>query len=211
MIMPSQYYEESLYPLQDGVMNVLSKCGVRFFLTGGTALELSIIIWFFPNSIDTNVEIIYNIARKGGPPMDEIIKMLDKNIQYVSHEIQNDRIYIYVESNLKEVICPYCKQSSIWVHSRYLRKLQDLPIQGKKVTIVIDNRKFFCKNPDCAHKTFAENFAFAKQKATKTDRLQEEILSVSLNQSSVSASRHLKQNTCDVGKSTICTLIKRGL
>ena len=39
MILPSQYYEESLYPLQDGVMSILSKCGVRFFLTGGTALS----------------------------------------------------------------------------------------------------------------------------------------------------------------------------
>ena len=39
MILPSQYYEENLYPLQDGVMNTISKCGTRFFLTGGTALS----------------------------------------------------------------------------------------------------------------------------------------------------------------------------
>ena len=39
MILPSQYYEENLYPLQDGVMNTIQKCGVRFFLTGGTALS----------------------------------------------------------------------------------------------------------------------------------------------------------------------------
>jgi predicted nucleotidyltransferase component of viral defense system len=39
MILPSRYYEESLYPLQDGVMNIISKCGTRFFLTGGTALS----------------------------------------------------------------------------------------------------------------------------------------------------------------------------
>jgi len=39
LILPSQYYEEKLYPLQDGVMNTISKCGVRFFLTGGTALS----------------------------------------------------------------------------------------------------------------------------------------------------------------------------
>lgn len=39
MILPSQYYEEKLYPLQDGVMNTISKCGVRFYLTGGTALS----------------------------------------------------------------------------------------------------------------------------------------------------------------------------
>ena len=39
MILPSLYYEEKLYPLQDGVMNTISRCGVRFFLTGGTALS----------------------------------------------------------------------------------------------------------------------------------------------------------------------------
>jgi len=39
LILPSRYYEENLYPLQDGVMNTISKCGVRFFLTGGTALS----------------------------------------------------------------------------------------------------------------------------------------------------------------------------
>ena len=39
MILPSEYYEKSLYPLQDGVMNTISKCGVRFYLTGGTALS----------------------------------------------------------------------------------------------------------------------------------------------------------------------------
>ena len=143
--------------------------------------------------------------------MEDIVKMLDENIKYVSHKIQEGRIYIYVESNLEEVICPYCGQSSIWVHSRYQRTLQDLPIQGKKVTIIIGSRKFFCKNPKCTHKTFAENFAFAKPKAAKTDRLQAEILSVSLSQSSVSASQYLKKYTCDVGKSTICTLIKKGL
>ena len=39
MILPSQYYVENLYPLQDGVMNTISKHGVQFFLTGGTALS----------------------------------------------------------------------------------------------------------------------------------------------------------------------------
>jgi predicted nucleotidyltransferase component of viral defense system len=39
MTSPSHYYEESLYPLQDGVLNVLAHCNVPFFLTGGTALS----------------------------------------------------------------------------------------------------------------------------------------------------------------------------
>ena len=33
MILSPQYYEESLYPLQDGVLNILSQSGTDFFLT----------------------------------------------------------------------------------------------------------------------------------------------------------------------------------
>lgn len=33
------FYEESLYPLQNGVLNIVKKSGVPFFLTGGTALS----------------------------------------------------------------------------------------------------------------------------------------------------------------------------
>ena len=39
MILPSQFYEENLYPLQDGVLNTLNHSGTNFFLTGGTALS----------------------------------------------------------------------------------------------------------------------------------------------------------------------------
>ncbi len=34
-----QYYLEKLYPLQDGVMNIIRKLNTPFFLTGGTALS----------------------------------------------------------------------------------------------------------------------------------------------------------------------------
>ena len=34
-----KYYEESLYPLQDGILNIVRNSGTPFFLTGGTALS----------------------------------------------------------------------------------------------------------------------------------------------------------------------------
>lgn len=37
--MPSQYYEENLYPLQNGALEIISRCKTRFYLTGGTALS----------------------------------------------------------------------------------------------------------------------------------------------------------------------------
>jgi predicted nucleotidyltransferase component of viral defense system len=39
LISPSQYYEKNLYPLQDGVLDILSRSDTDFFLTGGTALS----------------------------------------------------------------------------------------------------------------------------------------------------------------------------
>jgi hypothetical protein len=39
MISLLQFYEENLYPLQNGVLNIISSCKTRFYLTGGTALS----------------------------------------------------------------------------------------------------------------------------------------------------------------------------
>lgn len=141
--------------------------------------------------------------------MDEFIKLLDKNLEYVNHEIINNICYITVISNRKEVRCPYCGQMSEKVHSIYERTFQDLPIQGKKVIMILKNRKMFCNNPDCDHTTFAERFTFLNKKAKKTKRLEDEITRLSLNYSSTAASEILKKNTVDVGKSTICSILKK--
>jgi len=140
--------------------------------------------------------------------MVEIITFGDERLRHVSHEVEAKTIRIYVNSVGNDAKCPYCGEISSKVHSRYLRKLQDLPIQGKKVKLIIDNKKYFCMNKDCKHKTFAEAFSFFEPKATKTKRLQEEILRVSLTQSSLTATSYLRSSVADVGKSTICNLLK---
>lgn len=68
--------------------------------------------------------------------MNNLIKLLDKNLEYIEHEIIEDTIYISVKS-IKEYIC------------------------------------------------------------------------VSLNMSSIAASKYLSKNLANVGKSTICTLLKK--
>ena len=64
MILPSQYYEESLYPLQDGVMNIISKCGTRFFLTGGTALSRAYYNHRYSDDLDFFVNADTNYAEQ---------------------------------------------------------------------------------------------------------------------------------------------------
>ena len=84
-----------------------------------------------------------------------------------------------------------------------------LPIMGKKTKAIIENRKFFCDNPDCTFTTFAERFDFLEQNGKKTKRLIDKIIDISLNTSSVAASRTLKDGIAEVGKSTICNLLKK--
>jgi transposase len=141
--------------------------------------------------------------------MEELYSLPDGNLREVSVDIRKDGIEITVESERQGARCPYCGKISEKTHSRYRRVLNDLPIQGKKVKIILNNRKFFCENNKCAQTTFAETFDFYRPKATKTDRLQEAILEIALGQSSIAASRYLKKHIAEVGKSTICNLLKK--
>jgi len=144
-----------------------------------------------------------------GVRMKELVELLDVGLSYTGHELSGDHFTIFARSSRDEAICPYCGKASSRVHSTYVRSFQDLPIQGKKTYISVTNRKFFCDNQACTHKTFAESFRCIGHKAKKSDRLLDEILRVSVEVSSVNASKMLKNGVVDVSKSTICDLLKK--
>ena len=52
--------------------------------------------------------------------------------------------------------CPGCGTFSARVHSRYLRKLSDLPWEGLPVRVQLRTRRFFCVRPECSQTIFAE-------------------------------------------------------
>jgi len=137
--------------------------------------------------------------------------MLDENLEFVDYEINGDELHLRAKSKRQTVKCSYCGTESFQVHSKRIRTLKDLPMQGKKVILKLEQKKYFCKNENCAKKTFAEQFKFYDIKATKTKRLQDEIMRVAMTQSSVAASRYLRNSVADVGKSTICNMLKKGL
>lgn len=39
MSISAKFYEEKLYPLQDGVLSLVKELNIPFYLTGGTALS----------------------------------------------------------------------------------------------------------------------------------------------------------------------------
>lgn len=141
--------------------------------------------------------------------MDEFIKLLNKDYELVQYRIKDKAVIFNIQSGQKELACPFCGSKSIWVHSVYQREIQDLPIQDKQVVLLVDTRKMFCKNPECPNKTFAEAHPFAAPRAKKTDRLIKKIIHTSTQLSSLNASRLLKSENVTVGKSSICSLLKK--
>ena len=55
-----------------------------------------------------------------------------------------------------EAACPKCGTVSGRVHSRYSRRLADAAIGGRQVEILLAVRRFFCPDPGCRRRTFAE-------------------------------------------------------
>jgi transposase len=54
--------------------------------------------------------------------------------------------------------CPLCARGARRVQSRYLRRIADLPIAGRCVTLQFRVRRFFCRNRRCRRVIFAERF-----------------------------------------------------
>ncbi len=68
--------------------------------------------------------------------------------------------------------CPLCGSPATRIHSRYQRRLADLPSAGQPVRFLLSVRKFFCDVATCPRKIFAERLApFVAPWARETTRL----------------------------------------
>jgi len=67
-----------------------------------------------------------------------------------------DRLALVAHTTARTASCPVCHQPASSVHSRYQRRVADLPCSGRAVTLVIHARRFFCRTPTCPRRTFRE-------------------------------------------------------
>ncbi len=71
--------------------------------------------------------------------------------------IEDHVLTLVITSTLPEMPCPDCHQPSNRMHSRYTRRLADLPCQRRAVQLLIQVRRFFCDAPTCSRKTEARS------------------------------------------------------
>jgi transposase len=73
--------------------------------------------------------------------------------------IEADAVTIHVESTAIVAGCPHCGGRASRVHSHYTRTLDDLPICGRRTTLLVTARRFFCDDLDCPRTLFCERLA----------------------------------------------------
>lgn len=77
--------------------------------------------------------------------------------------------------------CPVCSAGSGRVHSRYQRRLADLPVAGRLVELCLTVRRFFCSNTACKTRTFVEQVSgLTRRRARRSEPLRAMLTSIGL-------------------------------
>ena len=87
--------------------------------------------------------------------------------------VEGDRLLIAAHPSSLEAVCPECGRRSGQVHSRYDRRLMDVPSHGRAVHLHVKVRRFRCGNASCPRVIFGEPLAeVASRAARRTSRLE---------------------------------------
>lgn len=87
---------------------------------------------------------------------------------------EDDRMLIEAHPAASSAACPDCGNVSSQVHSRYERRLYDLPVAGRSVHLRVRARRFRCANRSCLRRIFVEPLGdtVAPRAARRTSRLE---------------------------------------
>lgn len=123
---------------------------------------------------------------------------------------QPSQIIIKMNSITRSCICPECKQQANKYHGTYTRKVQDLPILGKKVMLNIKAYEYECENSECNNTSFAEHFdGFLNSYSRMTERLADFICTLALETSCEGCAKICRETGIQVSGDTVIRLLLR--
>ena len=105
--------------------------------------------------------------------------------------------------------CRRCGRVSTRVHSRYRRRLADLPVSGRPVQVMLTVRRFFCDHIDCSVCTFVEQVpGLTEPHARRSPGLQAALVAVGLALAGRPGSRLATELGMTVSRSTLLRMIR---
>jgi len=96
--------------------------------------------------------------------------------------LEAGHLLVTARSVVQDAACTACGERSSQIHSRYERRLPDLPSHGRLVRLHVQVRRFRCTNADCGRKIFGELLGtdIATKAARRTSRLEAIVHSIGI-------------------------------
>lgn len=133
------------------------------------------------------------------------------DLKIIGIEESDSEIVIHMHSTSCETVCHKCGAPLMKHHGTHKRRVQDLPILGKRVTLDAQIYDYQCTSATCESFAAAETFeGFLSHNSRMTDRLEDFICLLATETSCEASARILKSANVKIsGDTVIRLLIKR--
>src|SRR5215471_19510518 len=104
---------------------------------------------------------VKGFLKKKGPNKMEVkpVLALPEGLELSGLEQVDEVLVITVASTQSAPCCPLCGVAARRVHSRYMRRVAELPCGGQQVRLLLKVRKCFCEENTCPRTIFVERLA----------------------------------------------------
>ncbi|MCP3765077.1 transposase family protein [Domibacillus sp. A3M-37] len=133
----------------------------------------------------------------------------DPHLELLNVDDSRDVITLTVKSSHESASCPSCCQPSTRPHSRYIRKVQDLPISNRPVDLVVMTKKWFCDQPNCPINIFTERQEWLLPNRRRTVRAEEALRKIAFSTSCLAAEKVAKSLNLPVSHDALLSLVHR--
>jgi len=126
-------------------------------------------------------------------------------------EFDTDCVFLDVRAAAISATCPCCGTASSRTQSRYVRKVADLPISGRRVVLRVTVRRFWCDAVLCRRRIFAERFGdtVLAPLSRRTGRLETIIHHLGLALGGRPAAAFADRLTMPVSNDTLLRVVRR--
>jgi len=120
------------------------------------------------------------------------------------------KIIIKLKSVTRECKCPGCNAILTEYHGTYERKVQDLPVLGKNVQLLINVREYQCNNDQCDISTVTESYdGFLNSYSRMTERCADFICTLAMETSCEGCARICNAMNIKISGDTIIRLLTK--
>ncbi len=137
-------------------------------------------------------------------------QFFNSDMRVTSFKEFKDKIVIKIKSKTKKQFCPLCRSESRYHQATYERVIDDLPLFGKSVQLIVTAYKYKCFNPKCEQKVFCEELhGFAGKYRRRSQRCEDLIAAIGLNTNCESGALICRHMGIDISGDTVIRIILR--